>query len=488
MSKIVIRKADSIKSVIHGRSVGRRRHLKSGTSLADLPAPRGAEDISLVHVPTARLKPLDRRVRRSDPQQIKAVGRSISAFGCMPIIIDQNYSIINGVIVWQAAEALGVKVIPCVRIERIGSEQARLLAIALNRLAETGSWDDEGLRLELLDLKELELDLTLTGLTSLELDGALQSDVALDGQTGSDELPQPSSAIVSQLGDLWILGNHRLLCGDACAASSYEQLCGTEKIDVTITDPPFNCAIEGFVSGKGKIKHGNFIQGSGELTDEQFHKEFLRPMLVACKAQGKMGMPMFIFMDWRMNHILVGAALATGLRHLQTIVWYKGSGGLGGTYRNAHEFVNLFCTSKTLATNNVKLGKHGRDRTNVWEYPGANRRGSSAAKALALHGTPKPVELIKDALYDVTERGAAILDPFMGSGTTIIAGEDSERRVFGMELDPKFVDVAIRRWQDYTGLHAIHQFTGLTFDALAAVRADGGHSPHSDTIEMGTLS
>ena len=334
--------------------------------------------------------------------------------------------------------------VPCVDVSHLSDEKVRLLTLTLNRLAETGTWDLPELKLELAELQIAEIDLTLSGFTMPELDIILSDAADDDGQ--EEVIPEPPQLPVNVAGDLWHLDEHRVSCGNALEAADYASLMGTSRAASVLTDPPYNVKIAGNVSGLGKTKHGEFQMGVGEMTHEQF-QAFLTTPLEHCKEYLLAGAVIYAFMDWRSIDLLMAAASAAGLKHINTAVWNKGSGAMGGFLRSAHEFVGVFCHGESPRVNNVELGKHGRDRTNVWSYPGANKPGTSGAKALKDHHTPKNVEMCADALRDATVRGEIVIDPFLGSGTTLIAAEKTSRVCFGMELEPRFVDVIIRRWE-----------------------------------------
>jgi DNA modification methylase len=262
------------------------------------------------------------------------------------------------------------------------------------------------------------------------------------------------------------LGAHHLLCGDARDERAYAELLGMRKADAAFTDLPWNIPIKGFVSSQ----HDDFQMGAGELSDAEFQELIDASHQHMADHLEDAGV-VYSCIDWRSHDRIVLGAKRAGLTHINTIIWNKGSGGMGGLYRSAHELIPLFCKGKSPKTNNIELGKHGRDRTNVWSYPGANRPGSSAGKALKHHPTPKPVEMVEDALLDVTKRGELVLDPFSGSGTTLLAAERSGRVAAVIELEPGFVDVCIRRWEEMTGREAVHAETQLTFAETAAARA-----------------
>ena len=414
--------------------------------------------------PVERLKGADRRSRRTSPEQLERVTRSISMFGFLkPILIDARGRIVDGHILVEVARRMGLPDIDCVVVDHLSEDELRLARIALNRIQEAGEWDLDELSLELGDLHALDLDLTVSGFEVSELDLILDGGSALASL--DDGIPAKSAIAVSQLGDLWCLDQHRLLCGDSLDPRSYELVLAGRTIDCVFSDPPYNIKIEGVVSGKGKTKHRDFAMGVGEMSDERF-TTFLSDYLTLCREHASQGAVIFACMDWRQADLLMLAGRDAGLHRINKAIWTKGHGGMGSLYRSAYEEVVVFCAAASPATNNVLLGKYGRNRTNVWSYPGANQQGSSASKTLGDHPTPKPVELVADALLDVTKRGQLILDPFMGSGTTMIAAEAVDRIACGIELEPGFVDVIIDRWQRVTGKKAVHARSGKSFDQL----------------------
>ena len=380
-----------------------------------------------------------------------------------PVLIDAEGRIVDGHILVEVARRMGLPDIECVIIDHLSADELRLARIALNRIQETGEWDLDALSLELGELSAAGLDLTISGFELGELDIIL--DRAADLASLDSDVPARPGRPVSKPGDLWCLDQHRLLCGDSLDPNSYELLLADRKIDCVFSDPPYNIKIEGVVSGLGKTKHRDFAMGVGEMSNDQFQM-FLASYLKRCKEHATPGAVIFAFIDWRQVDLLMLAGRDAELHRINKAIWNKGNGGMGSLYRSTYEEIVVFCTSASPATNNVLLGKHGRNRTNVWTYPGANQRGSSAAKALDDHPTPKPVELVADAIRDVTERGDLVFDPFMGSGTTLVAAEAIERVACGIELDPAYIDVSIARWQQMTGKQAVHATSGLTFDEL----------------------
>lgn len=460
-----------LKSELHFKSVARREKHKGDVGVAQAAAGTRNDlvpHLEIVNRPTASLKNGLRRTRKSTPAQKERVIESIKRFGLVaPLLIDGTDQLIAGHVVRDAAMALGIPQVPCVVADHLTEDEGRLLALALNRIGETGEWDIELLRIEMVELSKLSLDLSISGFTMPELDIILGDDTGSEAEQEELE-PDVKLEPVSKTGDLWLLGDHRLLCGDSLEEASYTQLMNGKLAHVVISDPPYNCKIEGFVGGLGKHKHGDFAMAVGEMSDDAF-TTFLKIYLAHCKAHTKAGAVVFACMDWRQIEFLLIAGRHTGLTRINMVVWNKGSGSMGSLYRSAYELIAVFCNGKSPATNNVELGKHGRDRMNVWNYAGANRAGSSAAAALAGHPTPKPVELIADALLDVTKRGDIVLDPFVGSGTTIVAAEKAGRVAYGIELDPRYVDLSVRRWQRLTGGQAMQQASGLMFNDLENV-------------------
>lgn len=311
--------------------------------------------------------------------------------------------------------------------------------------------------------------MTSIGFTIPELDILIGPAIGSPAVQEPEELSEPANGPpVSMLGDLWQVGEHRLLCGDSTKPENYALVLDGRKADVVFTDIPWNLGAA-FISGAGKVKFQDFKMAAGEMSPDEF-VEFCEVTHAHCANHLEPGGAFYSCIDWRSDHIVKAAGVKAGLRHINTIVWNKGSGGFGTPYRSAHELIVMFCKGDKLAVDNVSLGKHGRDRTNVWNYPGANRRGSSAAKAAAHHPTPKPVEMVEEALKDVTNIGALVLDPFLGSGTTVLAAERSGRVAAVIELDPVYVDVAIRRWEALTGKQVTHAGTGQTFAEIGVER------------------
>jgi len=433
-------------------------------------------DITYLGLNTLKYNP--RNSRTHSKQQIRQIAKSISEFGfAAPVLVDEQGLILAGHGRVAAAKLLGLDSIPTVRLDHMTAAQKRAFIIADNRLAELAGWDQQILALELQELSALELDfeVELTGFATAEIDlliAASQEDSNADADINAEEVSptvRSDQPPISQVGDLWLLGQHRLLCGDALKEANYERLMDNEGARMIFTDPPYNVPIVGHVSGKGKHCHNDFAMACGEMTSEQF-SAFLKTSLGHAARHSRDGAIHFVCMDWRHLAELLAAGKAVYNELKNVCVWVKANGGMGSLYRSRHELIFVFKTGTAKHQNNVELGRFGRNRSNVWEYPGMNSLGAEDRDLLAIHPTVKPLALVADAILDCSRRGDIVLDPFLGSGTTIVAAEKTGRRCFGMELDPVYVDAAIRRWQTWSGETALHAETLHQFDDLTECR------------------
>jgi hypothetical protein len=411
-------------------------------------------------VAISALKPYARNARTHSRRQIKKIATSIDRFGFVnPVLIDENELIIAGHGRVAAAKSLGWSVVPALRIEHLSETEKRAYILADNRLAEDAGWDQEILAIELQGLIEDDFSIELAGFETVEADLVLDAHAeanAPDRDIDDDVPPNPESGIaVTRPGDYWELGRHRLLCADATIAGSYDRLLGDDIASMIFTDPPYNVPVDGHVSGLGKVRHREFAMASGEMTPDQF-RGFLETVFAHMATHSADGAIHFICMDWRhMSETLAaGNAVYSELKNL--CVWAKSNGGMGTFYRSRHELVFAFKNGTAPHINNFELGQTGRYRTNVWDYAGVNSFGPDRDDSLAMHPTVKPVALVADAIKDCSRRRQIVLDPFAGSGTTIIA----------LELDPLYCDTIIRRWQDYTGKRALNIEKGLSFENL----------------------
>ncbi len=427
--------------------------------------------LNVVYRNTATLDGYARNARKHSTHQIRQIAASIKEFGFTnPILVDQNLTIIAGHGRVAAAKLLNLQSVPTIQLENLTEDQIRALVLADNRLAEKAEWDDPVLAIELGHLLTLDstFDITTTGFEIAEIDLVLKRNKSAAEQEDQFDYPQPD--VVTQLGDLWQLGKHRILCANSLEPSSYATLMGSQRANVAFLDPPYNIAIRGNVSGKGLIKHGDFAMAAGEMTQEEF-ADFLTTALRAAAKCSVDGSIHFVCIDWRHLDEMMSAGTKAYGDLLNVCVWAKDKGGQGSFYRSAHEFILVYRSGKSRHRNNVQLGKYGRYRTNLWSYPsvGTLCRQGDEGNLLAYHPTVKPIALVADALLDCSARGDIVLDSFIGSGTTLIAAERVGRVCFGIELDPRYVDVAIRRWQKHTGREAVNAASGKTFEEISTL-------------------
>jgi DNA modification methylase len=417
-----------------------------------------------------------RNCRTHSKKQIRQIANSIRRFGwTYPILTDENYIILAGHGRYDAALQLGLCEVPVIVLSGLKDAEKRALALADNQIATKAGWNRELLAEELGDLAtllpECDLSLEITGFETAEIDSLLGDLVDPERDPG-DEVPSPAKTTISRVGDLWELGAHKLLCGDCQSAEAVQRLMGAASARMVITDPPYNLPIKQ-VQGRGRIKHADFAQGAGEMSRSQF-TDFLRIALSLAAKHSVNGAIHFVFIDWRHIHQLLEAGSAAYAELKNIVVWAKTNAGQGSFYRSQHEFICVYRSGDGPNINNIELGRHGRNRSNVWTYPGVNTFRAGRLDDLVIHPTVKPVALVADAMRDCSRRGDIVLDPFLGSGTTIIAAERVGRRGFGLEIDPAYVDVVVRRWQAYTGRDAILMDTGQTFEEVAAARSKTG--------------
>lgn len=406
------------------------------------------------------LKPYERNARKHSDKQISQIAASINQFGFNnPVLIDANDTIIAGHGRWLAASRLKMTEIPTICLDHLSPAEVKAYILADNKLAELAGWDEEILAIELEHLISLDLDfdIGITGFETGEIDFIIGGAVSqkLDP---ADEVIEAAvdTPAVTQPGDLWLLGDHKLFCGDSLNETSYRTLMGVERAQMVFTDPPYNVPIDGHVCGKGAIKHREFEMGVGEMTEQEFTR-FLATSMALLISYASPGAISFYCMDWRHMAEILKAAEQTGLQLKNLCVWVKDNGGMGSLYRSRHELVFMFKNGDIPHINNVQLGKHGRYRTNVWEYAGINSMGKDRMAELAMHPTVKPINLVADAIKDCSKRNGIILDPFGGSGTTLIAAEKTGRKARLIELDPHYCDVIVKRWEKLTGQKAIVQ-------------------------------
>jgi len=381
---------------------------------------------AIVYQPIDLLNPDQGNPRKHSKKQIGQIARSIRTFGFnVPILIDGDRRVIAGHGRLLAARQLGLSEVPTISLQHLTPAQAKAFAIADNRLTEIATWDDQLLGEQLRELSALDLDFSLdvTGFEIGQIDLLIEGITAEPDQDGEGPGPQLGPA-VSRLGDLWQLGPHQIYCGSALEESSYQELMREERAAAVFIDPPYNVPIEGHVSGLGAIHHREFPMASGEM-DEPAFTEFLARAFGLLARYSRDGSLHYLCMDWRHVGELITAANRVYAEQKALCVWNKDSAGMGSFYRSQHELIFVFKHGQGKHRNNIELGKHGRNRTNVWNYPCARSfsRASEEGNLLALHPTVKPVRLVADALLDSTARGDIVLDAFLGSGTSLIAAE-----------------------------------------------------------------
>jgi len=438
---------------------------------ADAQERAGARQIEMV--PLKSLKKSKRNARTHSKKQIDQIANSILQFGfIIPIVVDSRNRIIAGHGRAEAAESIGLKTVPVIRVTNLSETELRAYMLADNQIAQNAGWDRELLAVELNDLQialpEIGLDLSITGFGPDDVD-CIISDFTDSQSNLTEEIPEVEQIATAQSGDLFILGKHRLMVGDARDIGDYSQLMGSETAEMAFLDPPYNVRVQGHVGGRGRIEHREFMQASGEMTSSQY-SQFLKDALSTCARFIIDGGIVYVCMDWRHCREVqeAGAPVFSELKNI--CVWTKSNAGQGSFYRNAHEFIFVFKNGNAPHINNFGLGQNGRNRSNVWSYAGVNSFRAGRMDELEMHPTVKPVAMIADAMKDCSRRAAIVLDSFAGSGSTIMAAEQVGRRAYCMEIDPLYVDVAIRRWQRATRKDAILLSTGQTFDELSRTR------------------
>jgi DNA modification methylase len=437
-------------------------------------APNLSHQMLIIYRPIDQLKPDPSNPRRHSKKQIRQIADSIKTFGFnVPVLVDADLNVNAGHGRLLACRLLGITEVPTLCLDHLTPAQARAFMIADNRLTEIATWDDRLLAQQFKDLSLLGLDFSIevTGFDMGEIDLRIASldEISDPADDPADALPEfTTRPPLSQIEDLWTLGRHRLLCGSALDGAAFAALMGLERASTAITDPPYNVRIDGHASGLGAVHHRPFPMASGEMDSAEFTAFLAKAFhnLAAFSVQGSLH---YIFMDWRHAEELLAAGRDVYGELKNLCVWVKHNAGMGSLYRSQHELVFVFKNGRQGHRNNVQLGQFGRNRSNVWRYPGGNcfARCGEEGNLSALHPTVKPVAMVADALLDCSARGDIVLDAFLGSGTTVIAAERTGRRCYGMELDPGYVDTIVRRWQALTGGSARHAVSGRSFDDLA---------------------
>ena len=443
------------------------------TSGGCAPRPKlSAMDVRARALPISRIKLNPRNSKTHPAKQIRQIANSMVAFGFTnPLLITEDGTLIAGEGRYKAAQLLGLATVPVIVLAGLSPARQRALAIADNRIGENSGWNRERLATEIPELTGLleaeGLDVSILGFEAIEID-QLVTDFEENPAEPQDSI-EPSwlkQIAVSKPGDLWLLGAHKLLCGDARSAADIARLMAHGRADVAFLDPPYNLRIGGVV-GRGRTKHAEFAMASGEMSAAAYVR-FLGAALNAAASVSREGALHYICTDWRHIAELMAAAKPVYGDTINIAVWAKSNAGQGSFYRSQHELVGVFRVGQAPHLNNVELGRHGRSRSNLWHYAGVNSFRAGRMEELRSHPSAKPVSLVADAIKDCTRRGDIVLDTFAGSGTTIMAAERVGRHAYALEIEPRFADVAIRRWQAFTRRDARHADSGLTFDEIEA--------------------
>lgn len=427
-------------------------------------------DLKLIDFAVNEIKTANPVVRKLSNRQVGKAMRSIEAFGFrVPVLLSTDNEAIDGHVRIEAARQLGLKSVPAIRCADLTEVEVRALRIAVNRTQETGEWDEQVLRLEFEYLLAEDFDLTITGFEIPEIDRILVLDGDGAGEADPlDNVSRQEGPVISIPGDVWLLGPHRICCGNARDAALMKKMVGDETVDAVFTDPPYNVPVNGHVRVE-RGKFAEFGEASGEMSQSEY-REFLHQTSANMASVVKPGGILFLCIDWRHDHVLRTVLAGVGLDLLNVCVWAKDRPGMGSFYRSQHEFVLVARRPGASHMNNVQLGKHGRNRSNIWRFAGATGGASAAEDDFSLHPTVKPVRLVRDAILDVTAIDEVVLDPFLGSGSTLLAAELARRVCLGVELSPAYVDVAVRRWEEMTGRTAVHAETGMGFAEVGAQR------------------
>lgn len=438
-------------------------------------------------VPIGALSGNAKDARTHSPKQIKRIAESLRQFGFLnPIIVDETSEILAGHGRLAAAKLIELATVPIIRFDHFTAAEKRAYLIADNRIAERAGWNRDMLAIELGELCDLlpaeGLDVSLTGFEIAEID-LLLADMSDSEFEESDAVPPPLADPATRLGDLWLLGKHRLLCGDARNSDHVARVMGGALAAAVFTDPPYNLRVRS-IGGRGRVRHAEFAFASGEMQTSQFRK-FLSDTLGNGIAFSAPGAVHYVCMDWRHISDLIEVGRESYDSMLNLVVWNKANGGQGSFYRSQHELIGVFRVGERSHRNNVELGRFGRNRSNVWTFPGVNSFGKDRDEKLASHPTVKPTSLVAEAILDCTARGDAVLDQFTGSGTTILAAEKTGRVGYGIEYEPAYVEVAIKRWQMATKCEAILEGDGRSFEEVYAERNGSSVVARDRKLELG---
>lgn len=441
------------------------------------------QDLQIIWRKPGEFTPWEGNPRTHSDKQIVALMASIKELGFrVPIIINEDGVVLAGHGRLEAAKRLGLEEVPTIVAAGLTKTQQRAYVLADNKISSMSAWDKDLLVHEIEILLEEDFQIETTGFSTAEIDIMIDGAVEPDGPDAEDLQPEDigeEGMIVTKFGDVWKLDQHRLCCGDALKEASYAAVLKKgELAQICITDPPYNVKIDKHVCGSGKTKHKEFAMASGEMSQGEF-TDFLATSCANIALNCQEGAIVFCFMDWRHMREMLDAGEQVFGRLRQLCVWGKDNAGMGTFYRSQHELIFAFKHGDAPHINNFELGQHGRYRSNIWSYPGVNTFSGKGYQQLSLHPTVKPVSLIADAIRDCSHRNGIVLDPFSGSGTILIAAERTGRMARAIEYEPRYVDVAIRRWERVTGKTAVHEGSGMTFKERSDFFAAGDvEDPH----------
>jgi DNA modification methylase len=431
-------------------------------------------NLKIIYRRIDELKPDPANPRRHTKKQIRKIAGSIKAFGfSVPILVDRDGNVIAGHGRLLAVRQLGCSEVPTLCLDHLSRAQARAFMIADNRLTDISTWDNRVLAQQLKDLSLLGLDfsLELTGFEMPEIDlriESLEKPLSRKDDPADQMHELPADAPLSKIRDLWILGDHRVLCGTALDSAAYTALMGAERAATVFTELPYNIPVVGSASGLGTIHQRPCSMASGETNRAEF-ATFLGQVFRNLAGFSIDGSLHYVCIDWCHTEELLSASRDVYGALKDLCVWIKDEGGSGSLYRSQHELVFVFKHGRAEHRNNAQRGRFRRNRSNVWHYPEAKsvarrRKGGSLR---AMQATAKPVAMVADAILDGSARGEIVLDSFLGGGTTLIAAARTGRRCFGLEFNPSQVDTIIHRWQTLTGGRARNAASGRSFDDLA---------------------
>jgi len=419
------------------------------------------------------LTPYERNSKIHNKKQVKQIAASIHEFGFnVPVLIDGQNRIIAGHGRVLAAKQLGFAEVPTISIDHLTDAQRRAFIIADNKLTENSSWNNEMLALEFKELGALDLsfDLEITGFDTGEMDLILLDENKANSDADVIPAIDESLPAICKPGDIWQLDDHRLICSDSTKSETYQRLLGDKHADLVNVDPPYNVPVDGYISGWGKQKHSEFAMATGEMTDEEF-LEFLSNTFRNLAAYSRDGSIHYVFIDWKHVYDVITAGKRHYAEFKNLCIWNKDNAGMGAFYRNKHELICVFKNGSAPHINNFELGQHGRARSNVWDYPAVRtffkdaETGERRDGLMRLHPTPRPVAMLMDIFLDCSKRSDIVMEPFIGSGTAVLAAEKTGRRCYGIDMEPRYIDLAIQRWQNLTGKQAVNAETGQSFNA-----------------------